>query len=395
MRVAIIAPPWVAVPPPAYGGTETTLDSLARGLADAGHDVLLYTTGDSSCPVERDYTFEHACGVGVPGAAAEIRHVIAAYERVSEFDVVHDHTLVGPLYAARFPHLPVITTNHGPFLSDLGCLYRAVSPQVPVIAISHHQASTATGVNLAGVIHHGVDLDRYSYGDGDGGYALFLGRMHPDKGVHTAARVARAAGIPLKIAAKMSEPHEQQYFKEQVEPLLGGGVEYIGEVGMLEKPELLGQAVCLLNPIAWPEPFGMVMIEALAAGTPVIATPCGSAPEIVEHGRTGYLAEGDHQLVAAVQAVSELDRRACRQAAQQRFSAQRMVDQHITLYEQIRRNRASRLQEAQASRAHHRPTSRLGVFVPDPRCEGDHSPDSGRNVWPSKSRLSNAVRSSS
>jgi glycosyltransferase involved in cell wall biosynthesis len=339
MRVAIIAPPWVAVPPPGYGGTEAVLDSLARGLDAAGHEVMLFTTADSTCPVRREWVFDTARGVGRGGAAAELAHVIAAYEAVADFDVVHDHSLVGPVYADRFPWLPVVTTNHGPFLSELGPLYRAVSDRVPVIAISHHQASTAQGVNLAGVVHHGVDVERFPIGSGSGGYALFLGRMHPDKGVHVAVRVAQAAGVPLRIAAKMTEPHELEYFKDQVQPLLGGDVEYIGEVGATIKLDLLGEAVCLLNPIGWPEPFGMVMIEALAAGTPVIATPCGAAPEIVDEGLTGYLAWGEDQLAAALPKAGDLDRHACRRAAELRFSAERMVTDHLGIYRRVAEDR--------------------------------------------------------
>ena len=335
MRIAIVAPPWVPIPPPAYGGTETVLDALAMGLCTAGHDVLLYTTGDSTCPVRRGWVFEEARGVGTAGAAAELRHVIAAYEAAANFDVVHDHTAVGPVYAERCPWLAVVTTNHGPFCSDLGPRYQAVSERVPVIAISHHQASTAVGVNLAGVIHHGVDPARFPIGSGRGGYALFLGRMHPDKGVHVAARVARQAGMPLKIAAKMSEAAELRYFSETVEPLLGGGVEYVGEVGGKDKLRLLSDASCLLNPIDWPEPFGMVMIEALACGTPVVATHSGSAPEIVEAGVTGYLADGDEQLVQALANVGNLDRGACRRAVEQRFSAERMVAEHLAVYEEV------------------------------------------------------------
>ena len=143
MRVAIIAPPWVPVPPPAYGGTEAVLDTLAGGLVAAGHDVLLYATGDSACPVPTVWTYEHAVGVGISGAATELRHVIDAYDAIRNADIVHDHTLIGPVYAERFPDLPVVTTNHGPFDPDLTALYRAVGRRVPVIAISHHQASTA------------------------------------------------------------------------------------------------------------------------------------------------------------------------------------------------------------------------------------------------------------
>ena len=184
MRIMIVAPPWLPVPPPAYGGTETVLDGLARGLKAAGQDVLLYTTGESTCPVERSWVFERAIGVGLGGAAAEIRHVVHAYAAAHEVDVVHDHTLIGPLYSERFPRLPVVTTNHGPFESDLIDLYRIVADRVPIIAISHHQASTAGDVPIAAVIHHGVDPAEFPVGDGTGGYALFLGRMNPGKGAH-------------------------------------------------------------------------------------------------------------------------------------------------------------------------------------------------------------------
>lgn len=335
MRIAIIAPPWVPVPPSAYGGIETMLDTLARGLDSAGHEVTLFTTGDSTCPVEKKWVFDSARGIAGAGPSVELRHVIAAYELAGEFDVVHDHTLTGPVYADRFPWIPVVTTNHGPFLSDLGPLYQAVSAQVPVIAISHHQASTANGVNITAVIHHGVDLGEWPVGTGGGGYALFLGRMNPDKGVDHAARAARAAGVPLKIAAKMSEPPEHDYFDSAVRPLLGDDIEFVGEVGRAEKLKLLGEAVCLLNPMDWPEPFGMVMIEALASGTPVVATSVGSAPEIIDDGVTGYLVGNRLELVEAVKEVASLDREVCRKAAEDRFSAELMVERHVCVYEQL------------------------------------------------------------
>jgi glycosyltransferase involved in cell wall biosynthesis len=335
VRIAIVAPPWVPVPPPAYGGIEAVLDTLARGLRIAGHDVALYATGDSPCPVETAWTYEHARGVGVGGVPAELRQVIDAYDALGDADIVHDHTLVGPVYAERFSELPVVTTNHGPFDGDLAALYRVVALRLPVIAISHHQASTAGAVPIAGVIHHGVDLDRFPFGDGKGGYALFLGRMTPEKGVHTAAQVARAVGIPLRIAAKMREDHEHAYFAAQVEPLLGGDVEYVGEVGNDVKLGLLAEARCLLNPIAWPEPFGMVMIEALACGTPVITTPLGAAPEIVDEGVTGFLAGDVDGLAAAMARAGDIDRHACRRAVKERFSMARLAQDHLDLYGRV------------------------------------------------------------
>ena len=336
MRIAIIAPPWVAVPPPAYGGTEAVIDTLARGLQAAGHDVLLYATGDSTCPVPTRWRLREAVGTANVSSATELQHVINAYEAVREWgpDLVHDHTLIGPVYAQRFG-LPVVTTNHGPFESELGDLYRTIGHDVPVIAISHHQASTARATRIAAVIHHGVDVETFPAGAGDGGYALFLGRMSPDKGVHVAARIARAARVPLKIAAKLAEAGELAYFHAQVEPLLGAGVEYVGEVGGRAKLDLLAGATCLLNPIAWPEPFGMVMIEALACGTPVLATPHGAVPEIVDDGLTGFVRSTESELADALLRVPGLDRDACRRAVKERFSRDRMVGAHLALYEQV------------------------------------------------------------
>ncbi|MGD0219083.1 MAG: glycosyltransferase family 4 protein [Acidimicrobiales bacterium] len=335
MRIMIVAPPWLPVPPPAYGGTEAVLDGLARGLHAAGHDVLLFTTGESTCPVERRWVFERAIGVGEGGAAQELRHVVHAYEIASEFDVVHDHTLIGPLYSERFPNLRVVTTNHGPFESDLIDLYRIVSDRVPVIAISRHQASGADDVPIAAIIHHGVEASEFPVGDGSGGYALFLGRMNPGKGAHVAAHVAREAGIELHIAGKCHEQLEIDYFESTIRPLLSSGVDYLGEVDDKAKLELLGAAKVLLNPISWPEPFGMVMIEALACGTPVITTPCGAAPEIVDDGVTGFVRAGEPALVDALSRIEEIDRRRCRDAVLGHFSRRRMVDEHVDLYRRV------------------------------------------------------------
>src|SRR6266545_605661 len=196
LRVAIVAPPWVPVPPPAYGGTEAVLDYLARGLREAGHDVLLYTTGDSTCEVPIKYCLDTAAGTVDGGAVTELRHAVNAYDALLDWgaDVVHDHTLVGPHIAQNYG-VPVVTTNHGPFVSDLGDCYEALGRSAPIIAISEHHASTAGPIRVAAVIHHGVDVERFPVGDGEGGYALFLGRMSPDKGAHVAARIAHMAGM--------------------------------------------------------------------------------------------------------------------------------------------------------------------------------------------------------
>lgn len=335
MKIAMIAPPWLPVPPPAYGGTESVIDRLARGLADAGHDVLLVTTGDSTCPVARAWTIEEAATDAMGNVAVELRHVIGAAGAISDADVVHDHTLVGPILAAERGDRRVVTTCHGSFDQTLTPLYRHISEQVEVIAISHDQASRARDVRIAAVIHHGIEPERFPVGSGDGDYLLFLGRLSPDKGAHIAARVAREVGMPLVLAAKCREAAEHEYFEHQLAPLLGGNIEYVGEVCGTEKLGLLGGARALLNPIAWPEPFGLVMIEALACGTPVVATRHGSVPEIVDHGLTGFVVDSCDDLAPFLERIDTLDRVACRAAVESRFSMAQMVAAHETLYTRV------------------------------------------------------------
>jgi glycosyltransferase involved in cell wall biosynthesis len=335
VRIALIAPPWLPVPPPAYGGTEIVVDTLARGLEEAGHDVLLATTGDSTCPVPRTWVYENAQPDELGNVVIELRHLLHAYEAAAGADIVHDHTIAGPVLAYRTRTGPVVTTNHGAFTDDAKALYRRTARTVPLIAISRHQASTAGDVPIARVIHHGLDTTRFPVGAGSGGYALFLGRMSPTKGVDTAITVARRAGMPLVIAAKQRERSERDYFEAEVRPLLGSGVDYVGEVGGREKLRLLGDATALLNPIGWDEPFGMCMIEALACGTPVVATPRGSVPEIVDDGLTGFIRPSTLGLAAALGDVGRLERRACRASVEERFSMHRMASDHLAFYADV------------------------------------------------------------
>jgi glycosyltransferase involved in cell wall biosynthesis len=334
MRIGLIAPPWLCVPPERYGGIELIIDGLARGLDAAGHEVYLAARRGSECPVPQiPSPLLRPCdqiGAIVP----EIRHVVESYRVLAglEVDVIHDHTLLGPLVVGSSQPVPVVTTNHGPFDDDMKTLYRLMDRRTGIIAISRDQAASAAPLQIAGLIHHGIDVGEYPIGDGAGGYALFLGRMTPDKGVATAIDVATQVGVPLKIAAKMREPGEQRYFHEHVEPRLGREVEFVGEVGPEEKRELLGGALALLNPIEWPEPFGLVMVEAMACGTPVISTCWGAAPEIVAHGSTGYIAHTPTDLAAALTSVAAISRATCRRHVSEHFSTGRMVADHIELY---------------------------------------------------------------
>ncbi|MEO7371783.1 MAG: glycosyltransferase family 4 protein [Ilumatobacteraceae bacterium] len=340
MDIAIIAPPWVPVPAPAYGGTEAVLDELARGLQAAGHGVLLICHPDSRCAVPKASVIPAEDAVRMGRASIELENVIGAYELAKGFDIVHDHTLAGPIYSERYPNLPVVTTNHGPFSRTMNAVYGAAVPRVALVAISQSHASS-TDLPVEAVVYHGVDVDDYPFGAGDGGYVALLGRMAANKGVHRAVAIARIAGMRLKIAAKMREPHEVAYFEEFVEPHLGDDVEFLGEVDAAGKRELLASATALLNPISWREPFGMVMLESLACGTPVVGCPQGAAPEIVEHGLTGFLGDSDAELINGLLSIDRIDRAVCRQQARQRFSVERMVEGYVTVFERQRARRRS------------------------------------------------------
>ncbi|MGD9751988.1 MAG: glycosyltransferase family 4 protein [Acidimicrobiia bacterium] len=335
MKVGLIAPPWVAVPPPEYGGTELIVDVLARGLAAAGHDVVLFATGDSTCPVPIRFHLDRALGTASATLVAESSHVVEAYRALADCDVVHDHSLLGALYGPALVDVPVVATAHGPFVEDLQRLFSAIAARAAIVAISHHQRSTAPALAVEAVIHHGIDVERMPLGAGRGGYALFLGRMSPDKGVDRAIVACRAAGVPLVIAAKMWEPEEVAYFETVVQPLLHDGAEFVGQVGGEAKTELIGGASCLINPIRWAEPFGLVMVEALACGTPVVAFREGAAPEIVDHGSTGFIVDDEVSMVAALETVAGLERSRCRTSAMARFSSARMVGDHVALYERL------------------------------------------------------------
>lgn len=335
LRVGIIAPPWVEVPPPAYGGTEAVIDVLARGLASAGHDVRLFTVGASSCPVPRSSVFAEAQRP-MNTTSAELHHVQSAYEALADCDVIHDHTIAGPVWARTLGTAPpVVATCHSELDACNRGIYASVAGTASVIAISYAQRRSARDVAFAGVVHHGLDPAAHPVGTGEGGHLLFVGRMDPRKGVAEAIQIALLARMPIRIVAKMRDPQERAYFEARVRPLLGPGVELLGEVPPAVRNTLMGDAVALLNPIAWDEPFGLVMAESLAAGTPVIAFPRGAAPEIVRDGVTGFLPRSLAAAVDAVGRVRAIDRDACRQEVLSRFTAERMVAGYLDRYDAV------------------------------------------------------------
>ncbi|MFF1254106.1 glycosyltransferase family 4 protein [Pseudarthrobacter sp. NPDC058329] len=334
MRIGLVAGPWIPIPPVTYGGTERVVDSLARGFAAAGHDVLLAAPTDSTCPVPRVPGMRPSVPDELNLTRSELSHVARAYAGLESADIIHDHTLAGPLYAHRPEQVPVVTTIHCRLEPEAADIYRAIARNAAVIAISHNQGSHAPDVPITRVIHHGMDLSSVPVGSGSGGYLCFVGRACPDKGLLEAVMIARQVGLPLRIAAKMRQPDEVRFFRDVVQPILGPDDDVVDEVDDASKYRLMGEALAFLNPIQWPEPFGLVMIEALATGTPVIGTPAGSAPEIVEHGQTGYL--GDiGQLPGYVGMAGSISREACRKAVEERFSEERMVSEHLLLYGQL------------------------------------------------------------
>ncbi|WP_142058670.1 glycosyltransferase family 4 protein [Pseudarthrobacter sp. B4EP4b] len=334
MRIGLVAGPWIPVPPVTYGGIERVVDSLARGFAAAGHEVVLAAPSDSTCPVPLVPGMRPAQIDELGSAISELSLVTRAYEAMGNVDIVHDHTLAGPLYMQRPKGVPVVTTIHGPLNEQAVDIYRAIGRHAAVIAISRDQCSRAPEVPVARVIHHGMDVASVPVGDGSGGYLCFVGRACPDKGLLEAIVLAREAGIPLRIAVKMRQPDEIRYFREVIEPMLGPNEDFVGEVNDATKYRLMGEALAFLNPIQWSEPFGLVMIEALATGTPVIGTPIGSAPEIIDHGLTGFLG-GTDQLPGFVQEVAGLSRATCRKVAEDRFGEERMVNEHLVLFGQL------------------------------------------------------------
>jgi glycosyltransferase involved in cell wall biosynthesis len=336
MRIAILAPPWFAVPPSGYGGIEWIVSLLADGLADAGHDVTLFASGDSQTKAELAYVFPVAPSEWIGRSFWELRHILHCFEHAGEFDVVHDHS--GPFAGALSAALetPVVHTVHGPLNGEPGDLYdqvTKVAPRLGLISLSQNQRKPRPHYNWIANVPNALDLSVYPFRPARGDYLLFLGRMSPDKGAHRAVAVAMEAGVPLKLAGKMQEPKEREYFDQFVAPHLGDGIEYLGEVTHGEKVELLQHARATLFPIEWEEPFGLVMIESMACGTPVIATRRGSVPEVIEQGRGGVVVDDYRIMGAALEEADRIDPIDCRRYVEERFSPLRMVADYVRAYE--------------------------------------------------------------
>ena len=338
VRIAQVSPLYESVPPETYGGTERVVSILTEELVRAGHDVTLFASGDSRTSARLVPVTERSLRLD-PDAVDSLAHHVLMLERVHrerhEFDIIHYHIDYLHFPLSRRTSVPHVTTLHGRLdLKDLQALYDEYQ-DMPVVSISDSQREPLPQARWHSTVHHGLPVDLYAPGEGRGDYLLFLGRISPEKRVDRAIEVARRSGLKLRIAAKIDDA-DQTYFKEQIEPLFSQPfVEFIGEVGDTEKGELLAGARGLLFLIDWREPFGLVMIEAMACGTPTIAWDAGSVGEVLSDGLTGFIVRSVDEAVSAVGRLPSLSRPAIRREFEQRFTASRMAGDYVAVYEDL------------------------------------------------------------
>jgi glycosyltransferase involved in cell wall biosynthesis len=334
LRIAMVAPPWYALPPVGYGGIESVVADLVDHLAARGHEITLIGSGEHNTAATRFLrVFDEPPSARIGTPAPEVIHAAAAAALLDglDVDVVHDHSLAGPLLA-RGRQVPTVATMHGPVLGDEGQYFRWLGDTVNVVAISDAQRRLEPRLNWVGRVHNAIDVDSFPFRETKDDYLLWLGRFSADKGPHLAIDAARAIGRRIVLAGKCSEPAEQAFFDAEIAGRLGPGVEYVGEADATRKRELLAGARALAFPLQWEEPFGMVMIEAMACGTPVVAMRRGSVPEVVTHGESGLVVDDYADFPAALLAADDLDPAACREHARAEFGLEVMAAGYERIY---------------------------------------------------------------
>ncbi|MGI8780514.1 MAG: glycosyltransferase family 4 protein [Solirubrobacteraceae bacterium] len=340
LRIAMLAPPWIPVPAPGYGGIEEVVRLLCDGLSVHGHEVTLYAPPGSSSRASVVTLLDETHPDDIQIAQFEADHVARAFgaidaaaEQGAPFDVIHDHVGHTALAMADRVGAPLVHTLHGPFTDDARRFYAEHGAKACIVAISQAQLDDAPPEMGGGrVVHNPIDCAEWPYREDKDDFLLWIGRMSPDKGPQRAIAAAREAGAPLVLAGPV-QPGQEAFFAQEVEPQLGrDGIEYVGEADATRKRELYQRARALLMPIRWPEPFGLVMVEALACGTPVIAFTEGSAPEIVEDGRTGFVVDDEHAMARAVERLDAIDPAACRAACEERFGLAAVVEGYEGAY---------------------------------------------------------------
>lgn len=345
MKIAQAAPLVESVPPKYYGGTERIVSYLTEELVAMGHDVTLFASGDSVTKARLQPMCDRSLRLDHMGIDQIVHHVLMV-ERIAqvagEFDIIHSHIDYFFYSMLRRLATPSVTTLHGSLgIDDLASMYREFS-ELPLVSISDAQRGPVPWVNWRATVQHGLPADLYTLREGAGQYLAFLGRISPEKRVDLAIEVAERVGMKLKIAAKVDNK-DREYFETVVQPLLDNPlIEFVGEIGDDQKNEFLGNAAALVFLIDWSEPFGLVMIESMACGTPVIARPMGSVPEVLDHGVTGFLVNDVEGAAKAVDRLDGFDRRRCREVFDRRFTARRMAEDYARIYEALTRQRTKR-----------------------------------------------------
>ncbi len=338
MRIAQVAPLYESVPPKLYGGTERVVSYLTEELVKMGHEVILFASGDSETKAQLVPICPNALRLDKNCKDHIIWHLYMleeVFKRAKFFDIIHFHTEYLHLPLAERHNIPFITTLHGRLdLPEYVPFFKRFR-NLPFVSISDAQRKPLSWLNWQATVYHGLPEDLYKFYPEKGGYLAFLGRISPEKRPDRAIKIAEKFGMKLKIAAKVDKADEV-YFREVIKPMLKSPwVEFVGEISEKEKNEFLGNAYALVFPIDWPEPFGLVMIEALACGTPVVAWRCGSVPEIIEDGKTGFIVESIEQAVIALDKVKNLDRKSCRESFEKRFTAKRMAEEYVRVYQKL------------------------------------------------------------
>jgi glycosyltransferase involved in cell wall biosynthesis len=338
MKIAQVAPVWESVPPKLYGGTERIVSYLTEELVRMGHEVTLFASGDSRTGAQLEAVCPRALRLNT-GIFNRDASMVMLQERslgsTGEFDIIHSHLDFLGFPLARRSFRPVVTTLHGRLdLPELEPVFREYA-EMPLVSISDAQRRPMSWANWQTTIHHGLPRDLYSFHAEPEGYLAFLGRISPEKRPDHAIQLAKQTGLPLRIAAKV-DPADREYYRSEIESMLDHPlIEFIGEISDEEKNEFVGNALALVCPYDWPEPFGLVLIEALACGTPVLAYRRGSIPEIIEDGETGFVCESLPEMVESIGRIKTIDRRHCRAAFEERFTADRMAHDYVTLYERV------------------------------------------------------------
>jgi len=343
LRIAQVSPLYESVPPKLYGGTERIVSYLTEELVKQGHDVTLFAAGDSVTKAHLVPVSETSLRLNDECIDQMAHHVLMmekVFRAARDFDVIHWHIDYMHFPLSRRHAFPHVTTLHGRLdIPDLVPIYGEFR-EMPVVSISDDQREPLAWANWQGTVHHGLPEELYSFHEGPGKYLAFLGRISPEKRVDRAIEIATQLDMPIKIAAKVDDA-DREYYEQEIKHLLEHPlVEFIGEIGETEKAEFLGNAHALLFPIDWPEPFGLVMIEAMACGTPVVALRRGSVPEVLDHGITGFICDSMDEAAEATRLVQTLDRRRCREVFEARFSAARMAREYVTIYERLIRKAA-------------------------------------------------------